>query len=511
MLYRRSLTAMGALLVTSAVFAASVRATVPAPVLSLDFEECADSLYVGPGAEGGVGCQAGPYGFAADFDGVDDKIELADQPQYSMTDAVTVSAWIKPDVVHGNIVNKWYALDSYGLAVVDGQASFSTAFPDGSQWGVSIKAAAPVPSGTWVHLAGVYDGAAVRLYVDGQEAASTAASGTLQQSARPIAIGSHPPWNSYDGLIDSVRIWDLALSAGQIAEVAGRTVVVGEVGTALVNHLTQTIQLAHTYENPVVFALPISFNDNQEAMARITNVTATSFDVAVEEAPNTNKVDHDDEAVSYVVLETGRWQLDDGTRLEVGTVSTDAQAYSESTAGTTSAWTTVSLSSVFRNTPAVFTQVQSRLQQPNPPTERPPWVFARNGNPTTTSFDIALQEEEASDTAHGTEVVGWLAMGPSVGTWSGLAYEARRTCLLDENHRTITFHTDLGSTAVFIANLSSANDADPARLRRENLQGTSVEVRIEEDTTLDNETAHEEESLSYLALGGTGLLSASTF
>ena len=58
------------------------------------------------------------------------------------------------------------------------------------------------------------------LYINGALAAETPASGTLQQSNRPLDIGNHPSWAAYDGLLDEVRLYDQALTPLQIKELA---------------------------------------------------------------------------------------------------------------------------------------------------------------------------------------------------------------------------------------------------------------------------------------------------
>jgi hypothetical protein len=45
--------------------------------------------------------------------------------------------------------------------------------------------------GEWIHLAGVYDGARVRIYVNGSEEASTAFTGNIMQVSQPLLIGRY--------------------------------------------------------------------------------------------------------------------------------------------------------------------------------------------------------------------------------------------------------------------------------------------------------------------------------
>jgi hypothetical protein len=65
------------------------------------------------------------------------------------------------------------------------------------------------PSSRWHHLAMTYDGAALRLFLDGQEAASTPAWGTLSGTGTAITVGG----GKFYGHVDQVAVWDAALTA----------------------------------------------------------------------------------------------------------------------------------------------------------------------------------------------------------------------------------------------------------------------------------------------------------
>jgi hypothetical protein len=163
------------------------------------------------------------------FDGIDDRAEVPDNPRIKFTDKLTISVWIRPARLTAgqNIVNKWYAVDSYGLALFDGRPNFSVAFKSSRRWGESfgVDASQPVEVNQWTHLAAVFDGrpkgggnsGKIRLYVNGFLAGEASTRrGDLQQSERPLAIGNHPEWNPFEGRIDDLRLYRAALEPYQI-------------------------------------------------------------------------------------------------------------------------------------------------------------------------------------------------------------------------------------------------------------------------------------------------------
>jgi hypothetical protein len=182
----------------------------------------------------GAGCANGVLGMAANFDlGPSAQlIELAEEPRFDFTHELTVAAWIKPRDVPamGAIVGKWYGQDSFLLNVrevldQDGNPSpryaFSIAEPEGT-WGRPADVISPfeVEYNVWTHVAGVYKWSAdarvghITLYVNGKAVADTSTKvGTdgLQQSLKPVTIGFVEEYAPFVGVIDEVRLYDVAL------------------------------------------------------------------------------------------------------------------------------------------------------------------------------------------------------------------------------------------------------------------------------------------------------------
>jgi Concanavalin A-like lectin/glucanases superfamily len=83
-----------------------------------------------------------------------------------------------------------------------------------------------VPTNTWSHVAATYNGAKLTLYVNGAAAGSLNVSGTTCSNDEPLAVGAkNAPSKGileafWDGQLDDVRIYNKALTATQIANLA---------------------------------------------------------------------------------------------------------------------------------------------------------------------------------------------------------------------------------------------------------------------------------------------------
>ena len=86
---------------------------------------------------------------------------------------------------------------------------------DGST--VHADARSAVPAARWSHLAVTYDGATLRLYVNGIQTSSRPTSGIIKRTTDPLWIGGNRPYGEYfQGLIDEVRAYDRALSPREV-------------------------------------------------------------------------------------------------------------------------------------------------------------------------------------------------------------------------------------------------------------------------------------------------------
>jgi hypothetical protein len=80
-----------------------------------------------------------------------------------------------------------------------------------------VSGTAGVPLDSWTHLAATYDGATLRLYVNGTQVATRAITGAIRASTGALRIGGNNVWGEwFAGLIDEVRLYNRALTAAEL-------------------------------------------------------------------------------------------------------------------------------------------------------------------------------------------------------------------------------------------------------------------------------------------------------
>jgi predicted phosphohydrolase len=100
----------------------------------------------------------------------------------------------------------------YGISINQGRAMFLVFVENHYAKAMMTE---PLTLNRWVHLAGVYDGKQVRLYVDGVEVAASPAIGTRVNNALPLFIGADPnskglPSRPFHGHLDEIRLSKVA-------------------------------------------------------------------------------------------------------------------------------------------------------------------------------------------------------------------------------------------------------------------------------------------------------------
>ena len=80
-----------------------------------------------------------------------------------------------------------------------------------------IDATANLAVNTWTHLAVTYDGATLRMFVNGTQVASKAQTGSITTSTGVLRIGGTNLASAFfQGRIDEIRIYNRALTQAEI-------------------------------------------------------------------------------------------------------------------------------------------------------------------------------------------------------------------------------------------------------------------------------------------------------
>ena len=162
---------------------------------------------------------AGKFGRALVFNGTNARVTIPDAPSLRLTTAMTLEAWVKPSVVTSawrDVIYKgddiyWLEATSDSNKVPAGGGKFGKPYTE-TAYGTAALAV-----NTWTHLAVTYDGATLRLYVNGVQVSSKAQTGNLVTSTHPLQIGGDSIYGQYfQGTIDEVRIYNVMLLPSEI-------------------------------------------------------------------------------------------------------------------------------------------------------------------------------------------------------------------------------------------------------------------------------------------------------
>ena len=170
---------------------------------------------------------SGHSGNALSFDGTSSIVDIPNNASLNFNGPITLAAWIKPD----SRPTEAQKILAHGYSPAPIRATvlriFNGNYEVGS-WNATstVLAASPMPSGdvgTFVHLAGVYNGSTWTLYRNGVAVAATASSMGALTVNQNWAIGARGGGGIqfFDGVIDEARIYNRALSTDEILVLAG--------------------------------------------------------------------------------------------------------------------------------------------------------------------------------------------------------------------------------------------------------------------------------------------------
>lgn len=160
-------------------------------------------------------------------------VEVAHDPALNPTGEMTIDLWVNltsteaygTDAGLGDecpsLVGKGFTT-TYWFGIACGTQNLRF-YGQGS--GSSVDGTGDVPLGEWAHVAVTYDGADVRFYINGALDSTLPTGGPLTTNAGPVRIGNDVNWDqSPKGMLDDVRIWDVAASDAEIASLMNQKI-----------------------------------------------------------------------------------------------------------------------------------------------------------------------------------------------------------------------------------------------------------------------------------------------
>lgn len=159
---------------------------------------------------------------AINFDGSGDYIDIGNPTNLNITSRITVAAWIRInafDKAYQAVITKGdssWRLQRYGNT---NNMQFACS---GVTDGVIVSDTSLVGN-RWYHVVGVYEGNYIAIYIDGSLDNWRLASGNISTNSKSVYIGenSEATGRCFNGRIDSVKVWNKALSSIEIFTLYG--------------------------------------------------------------------------------------------------------------------------------------------------------------------------------------------------------------------------------------------------------------------------------------------------
>lgn len=163
-----------------------------------------------------------------DFDS-DDVVTAASTGSTTFDDqtALTYSMWVKPGTLGGGVGGTFIIKNTLTFRIVAADGALLFTHPCSGTDLLRQSTASAIATGSWQHVAvtadGTLTGTGVHIYVNGTEvsyATTTTGTGAFDTDATAALFFSSAGSARYVGVMSSVAIWNVALSAAEVAQIA---------------------------------------------------------------------------------------------------------------------------------------------------------------------------------------------------------------------------------------------------------------------------------------------------
>lgn len=165
----------------------------------------------------------GKEGGGVIFDGVSSRVDLGTFDALSGSE-ISIAAWVSPSSFNtsdARIISKAngeQSADHYWMISTIGGSGVRFRLKTQGVTSTLVSLTGVLVLNTWQRVVATYDGALMRLFVDGAEVASMPKTGELDTSnIVPVEIGAQPGSGYvFDGVIDEVRLYNRVLSGPEL-------------------------------------------------------------------------------------------------------------------------------------------------------------------------------------------------------------------------------------------------------------------------------------------------------
>ena len=178
------------------------------------------------------GVPLGANGYSLDLDGTDDRVELGNISSLNSTSAFSLSFWVKLSSSAGSVV-RFYQSGSDSLYNSIGFSHSTTIdflIGKGGSAYAGTRCSISIKDDTWHHLAGVYNGSTLTIYLDGSvptqsNIGTSVPSSTVSTGGNNPHIGSQID-DTYEvkGKMDDFSIFNAALTATEVSNIKNNAI-----------------------------------------------------------------------------------------------------------------------------------------------------------------------------------------------------------------------------------------------------------------------------------------------
>lgn len=193
-----------------------------------------DQLGVNNGAITGYNWVSGINGSALEFDGLGGHVQVPKTTALNpIGDKISFSFWFKMSAVGagGAMV---YQNVKYILRL-DAQGRMTFALYTPLYTDIAVAYSDRILDTDWHHAAATYDGATMKLYVDGVLKVSKSNTGSLHTSTSDVYIGNQNTINHFKGAVDEVLIYNTALTDNDVLQIFNTTPNPGDGESSIIS------------------------------------------------------------------------------------------------------------------------------------------------------------------------------------------------------------------------------------------------------------------------------------